>query len=133
MTQPWSRTTFGLTTTDRRAAYAFLRDGLGLPTPGEPADDGVPEPLRATLGEGTEVMVIPVGGFSFVTGRPVTADGGAECLVSLGLESAAEVDARFAKAVAGGGTEVAAPAAMPWGVYRALVADPDGHLWQLMC
>lgn len=123
--------TVALPTADRRAAHAFLRDGLGLPTPGEPAGDGVPEPLRAVLGEGCEVMLVPADGFSaFVTGRPVPTDG-VGCLVSLDLVSAAEVDARFAQAVAAGGEPVAKPEELPWGLYRGIVADPDGHLWQL--
>ena len=126
------RVTIALPTADRRAAHAFLRDGLGFPTPGRPAEDGVPEPLRATLGEACEVMLVPADGFStFVTGRPVPTGAGAGSLVSLDLPSRAEVDARFAQAVAAGGEPVTAPGATPWGLYRAIVADPDGHLWQL--
>ncbi|MDH2412656.1 VOC family protein [Nocardioides sp. CER19] len=134
MNQHATPTTIALPTTGRRAAYAFFRDGLGLPTPGDPAEDGVPEPLRVVLNSDTEVMLIPADGFAFVTGREATSDGRAECMISLPTESPAEVDARFARAVGGGGTAVAPPAMTPWGsFYRALVADPDGHLWQLMC
>jgi uncharacterized protein len=128
------QTMIALPTTDRPAAHAFFRDGLGLPTPGEPAEDGVPEPLRVTLGSDTEVMLIPADGFTFVTGRAAASDDRAECMISLQAESTDDVDARFARAVAGGGTAVAEPAFTPWGsFYRAVVADPDGHLWQLMC
>lgn len=132
--EPTMRTTIALPTTDRRAAYAFFRDGLGLPTPGEAAGDGVPEPLRVTLNADTEVMLIPRDGFSYATEHEVADAGRIECMLSLQLGSAAEVDAGFAAAVAAGGSAVAAPATTPWGsFYRALVADPDGHLWQLMC
>ncbi len=41
-----------------------------------------------------------------------------------------EVDALFARALAAGGTEVAAPVDMPWGGYVAYVADPDGNVWE---
>lgn len=125
------RTTIALPTADRRAAHAFLRDGLGLAIPGEPADDGVPEPLRAALGAGAEVMMVPTDGFAMVIERRVEQHGGGECLISLTLDSAAEVDALFAQAVGAGGTAAVAPASTPWGLYRALVADPDDHLWQL--
>lgn len=134
------QTTIGLPTRDRRLAYEFYRDGLGLPTPGEPADDGVPEPLRATLSESCEVMLIPTGGFKWVTEQlgdePIDAatlpppEDLKQCVLTLALDSPEEVDDRFAVAVRLGRT-VAEPAKMPWG-YRALVADPDGHLWQLL-
>ena len=87
-----------LPTEDRGRAYAFAR-ALGLDTPGELADDGVPEPLRVVLNERTAVMYIPTGGFGWVTaGRPTAERGTAECLVSLQVGTAAEVDDLVARA-----------------------------------
>ncbi|OIJ26526.1 VOC family protein [Nocardioides luteus] len=131
-------TTIALPTCDRSRSHVFLRDGLGLETPGEPAEDGVPEPLRATLSETCEVMMIPTGGFAWVTGQlgdePMDAaalpEGPKQCLVTIELGSRDEVEARYAAATTIG-RSVIAPEAAPWGEYRALVADPDGHLWQL--
>ena len=131
-------TTIALPTRDRSRSHAFLRDGLGLQTPGELAEDGVPEPLRATLSETCEVMMIPTGGFKWVTGQlgdePMDAatlpEGPKQCLVTIELDSHEKVEARFA-AAATIGRGVIAPEAAPWGEYRAVVADPDGHLWQL--
>jgi len=37
--------------TDRQASFAFYRDGLGFEPVGEPAEDGIPEPLQFTLNE----------------------------------------------------------------------------------
>ncbi|MFI5624574.1 VOC family protein [Nocardioides sp. NPDC051685] len=134
------RTTIALPTRDRSRSHVFLRDGLGLETPGELADDGVPEPLRATLSETCEVMMIPTGGFKWVTGQlgdepmdaatPPSPEDPKQCLVTIELDSRDEVEARYTAATAIGRI-VLAPEAAPWGEYRALVADPDGHLWQL--
>lgn len=131
-------TTIALPTRDRSRSHLFLRDGLGLETPGELAEDGVPEPLRATLSETCEVMMIPTGGFKWITGQlgdePMDAatlpEGPKQCLVTIELDSRDEVEARYAAATAIG-RGVIAPEAAPWGEYRAVVADPDGHLWQL--
>lgn len=131
--------TIALPTRDRARSHVFLRDGLGLETPGELAEDGVPEPLRATLSESCEVMMIPTGGFKWVTGQledePIDAaalppEGPKQSLVTIELGSRGDVDARFAAAAAIG-RGVIEPESAPWGEYRALVADPDGHLWQL--
>ncbi|MBG6099009.1 VOC family protein [Nocardioides luteus] len=134
------RTTIALPTRDRPRSHVFLRDGLGLETPGDLAPDGVPEPLRATLSETCEVMMIPTGGFKWVTGQlgdePMDAatlpppEGPKQCLVTIGLGSRDDVEARYAAATAIG-RAVLGPEAAPWGEYRAVVADPDGHLWQL--
>lgn len=137
-TQPTS-TTIALPTTDRRRSHAFLRDGLGLETPGDPAADGVPEPLRATLSQTCEVMMIPTGGFKMVTDQlgdepigaaTLPADDLRQCFVTIGLGSVEEVDTRYAAASALG-RGVVEPTQSPWAGYRAVVADPDGHLWQL--
>ena len=45
--------------TDRQASFAFYRDGLGFEPVGEPAEDGVPEPLQFTLNDGLRVMLVP--------------------------------------------------------------------------
>lgn len=134
------RTTIALPTRDRARSHAFLRDALGLDTPGEPAEDGVPEPLRATLSDSCEVMMIPTSGFMWVTGQlgdePMDAaplpppESLKQCLVTIELGSHDEVEARYAAAAALG-RGVIEPEAAPWGEYRAVVADPDGHLWQL--
>ena len=51
-----------LPTADRSRAHAFAL-ALGLETPGELAEDGVPEPLRVQLNERASVMYVPTGGF----------------------------------------------------------------------
>ncbi|MFC5063892.1 VOC family protein [Actinomycetospora atypica] len=121
-----------LPTDDRVRAHAFYRDGLGFPAVGEPAEDGVPEPLVVVVGDGLHLMFIPRGGFGWVTGdHEVAAPGTSECLLSLPAASDDEVEAVFARAEAAGARVVERPAAPPWGGYSATFADPDGHLWQV--
>jgi predicted lactoylglutathione lyase len=119
-----------LPTGDRARAHAFAR-ALGFDTPGELADDGVPEPLRVVVNERATIMYIPTGGFGWVTaGRAVAAPGTVECLVSLGVASPSAVDDLVSRAAAAGGAEVTAPQQQAWG-YTGTFADPDGHLWEV--
>lgn len=120
-----------LPTDDRGRAHAFYRDGLGLTAVGAPGDDGVPEPLQVVVSEGLHLMLIPRGGFGWVTGdHEVAGPGTSECLLSLPVGDA-EVAAVFARAEAAGATVVTRPVTQPWG-HLAAFADPDGHLWQVI-
>ncbi len=122
--------TIALPTADRVRAHRFYA-ALGLPTPGEAASDGVPEPLTVVVGEGAQLMLIPSGGFGWVTAGRETADRDVvECLLSLELSSATEVDDLVTRAEAAGAELVTPAQAQPWG-YRATFADPDGHLWEV--
>ncbi|MGH8990413.1 MAG: VOC family protein [Acidimicrobiia bacterium] len=44
-----------------------------------------------------------------------------------------DVDAAYAELVAGGARPVSPPADQPWGQRTAYLADPDGHLVELVC
>ena len=122
---------FALPTEGRGRAYAFAQ-ALGFDTPGELADDGVPEPLRVVLNERTTVMYIPTGGFGWVTAGRTTAERGTvECLLSVQVETNAEVDDLVARATDAGGEVASAPEQQEWG-YSGAFADPDGHLWQVL-
>ena len=121
----------GLPIADRRAAYAFYVAGLGFTAIGEPADDGVPEPLQLDLNDGVRVMLIPTDGFGWVTGgRVVASSGQSECIVTMSVATAADVDELVERARSAGGEIVTEPAEQPWG-YAGVFADPDGHLWQI--
>lgn len=114
---------------DRPSSFAFYRDGLGFEAFGEPADDGVPEPLQFTVNDGVRLMLIPSGGFGWVVaGRAVAPHGTSECVLTLSADSEADVDTVIARAVAAGAEIVGAPARQPWG-YVGTFADPDGHVW----
>ena len=130
-TREFPTLTLCLPTEDRRRAHAFYGAGLGLATPGELAEDGVPEPLRVSLNAGCQLMLIPVGGFGWVThGAEVAGRGTSECLLALPVATPAEVDSLVARARAAGATVVDEPQDRPWG-YTGTFADPDGHLWEV--
>lgn len=121
--------TFCLPIDDRVASQTFYRDVLGLDPVGEPTEDGVPEPLRFALNEGFLLMLIPTGGFEWVTGEhPVAPPGTSECVGNLPVATEDAVDALVARARAAGGEVVAAPGKQPWG-YTGAFADLDGHVW----
>lgn len=115
---------------DRRVSHAFYRDALDLEAFGDPADDGVPEPLQFRLAAGVSLMLIPKGGFGWVIGdaRTVASPGTSECVLTLPVP---DVDAVVARAVAAGASVVTPATRMPWG-YAATITDPDGHVVQLV-
>lgn len=116
-----------LPTEDRVAAHAFYTQAFGFEAFGEPADDGVPEPLQLRLGDDLTLMLIPTGGFGWTVGRPVAERGTSEVGLLITVD---DVDAAFGRAVSAGATVVAEPERKPW-AYIAAIADPDGHVWLL--
>ncbi len=116
---------------DRRASFAFFAEGLGFETVGEIAQDGVPEPLQLALGEGVRIMLVPTGGFGWITGgREVAPRGSSECVITVGTETDLQVDDLVGRAVAAGGTVVGPAGRQPWG-YVGTFADLDGHVWMV--
>lgn len=117
---------------DRPTSFAFYRDGIGLDPFGEPADDGVPEPLQFDLNDGVRIMLIPTGGFGWVIGdHEVAPTGSSECVVTITADTDADVDETIARARAAGAAVVTEPGQRPWG-YAGTFADPDGHLWMVI-
>jgi predicted lactoylglutathione lyase len=118
-----------LPTADRSRAHAFAL-ALGLETPGELAEDGVPEPLRVQLNERASVMYVPTGGFGWITdGRSTAEPGTCECLLSLQVGSSSEVEDLIGRVDAAGGRVSSRPEQKSYG-YTATFTDPDGHLWE---
>lgn len=114
---------------DRPRSLAFYRDGLGLEAPGEPAEDGVPEPLLFVLNDHARLMLVPTVGFGWVIGDHTVAEpGSSECVLGISATTEAEVEAIVERARVAGATIAADPAPQPWG-YAAAFADPDGHVW----
>jgi uncharacterized protein len=123
--------TIALPIADRQRSYAFYHDGLGFTAPGEPDKDGLPEPLRLTLGDHIRVMLIPKVGFGWVLGdRKRATPGRSECIISLALPTSADVDDLIIRAAAAGAEIVRQPGEQTWG-YDATFADPDGHVWHV--
>jgi uncharacterized protein len=114
---------------DRRSSFAFYRDGLGFDAVGEPAEDGVPEPLQIVVNDGVRIMLVPTVGFGWITGdREVAPPGSSECVMNLVADSDGDVDATIRRAGAAGAAIVTEPGRQPWG-YAGAFADPDGHVW----
>lgn len=88
----------------------------GGETPGELAEDGVPEPLRVQLNERTSVMYVPTGGFVWITdGRATAEPGTSECLLSLQVGTTNEVDELVGHVDAAGGRVVSGPEQKSYG------------------
>ena len=116
---------------DRPRSFRFYRDGLGFEPIGEPAEDGVPEPLQFALNEGVNLMLVPTGGFGWVIGdHEVAAPGHSECVLTLTATSGSAVDELVERARQAGASVVSEPAQQPWG-YVGTFADPDAHLWMI--
>jgi predicted lactoylglutathione lyase len=117
---------------DRPTASAFYRAFLGQAPAGEAQDDGEPEPLQFLVNPGLRLMLIPEDGFGWVIGdHEVAGRGTVEMLLSREARSEAAVRWLADVAASAGGSVVTAAANRPWG-YAALVADPDGHVWQII-
>jgi len=63
--------------------------------------------------------------------RPGAVLGTGAITLAQNYASDAEVDERFAAALAAGATALKAPEKAEWGGYSGYVADPDGHVWEL--
>ena len=116
---------------DRATSYAFYQDALGLEAIGEPADDGVPEPLMFVLNADTRLMLVPTGGFGWVVGdQTVASPETSECVIGIAASTEAEVQEIVERARKAGATVGTEPSPQPWG-YAAAFFDPDGHMWNV--
>ena len=133
MTTPTGLLVLSLPIADRKSAMDFYLDAFGFELVGDPAEDGVPEPLRFRLNDQVLLMLVPAGGFGWVLGdgREVARTGTSECLLSMAVPTEEHVARVMDRATAAGGEVVTAPQRHPWG-YSAVCADLDGHLWQII-
>ncbi len=86
-----------------------------------------------TLADNIHVMILAHDKFRQFTPRPIAdANERSEVLLCLSADSREQVDSFIERGVAAGGT--ADPAAkQDYGVmYGRSVADPDGHIWEIM-
>lgn len=64
-------------------------------------------------------------------GRPDLRPGSGSVTLARNFASAVDVDAAYARALSAGASQVQAACPTAWGGYSGIVADPDGHLWEL--
>lgn len=133
MTTPTGLLVLSLPIADRRESMVFYRDAFGFAPIGEPAEDGVPEPLQFRLNDQALLMLVPTGGFGWLLGeeRRLAPPGTNECLLSMAVPTEAHVAELMDRVRAGGGGVISEPQQHPWG-YSGVCSDLDGHLWQVI-
>ena len=86
-----------------------------------------------TLSDSIHVMLLTHDKFSQFTPRPIAdANAGSEVLLCLSSNSRESVDSTVERAVAAGGTADPSPKQDYGVMYGRSVADPDGHIWEVM-
>ncbi len=122
-------------TADLDAARAFYVDGLGW----TPLLDVPGEILFFQIGHGLTLGLFDATAFTRdLLGRdddpsdvaPAPVSG---LTLSQNVDSPADVDAAYARAVAAGGRAVKTPQAAAFGGYHAHVADPNEVIWEIAC
>jgi predicted lactoylglutathione lyase len=85
------------------------------------------------LSDSIFVMILTHEKFSQFTPRPIAdAKAGSEVLLCLSADSRESVDAAIQRAEASGGSADPAPKQDYGVMYGRSVADPDGHIWEIM-
>ena len=86
-----------------------------------------------TLSDSIHVMLMTHDKFRHFTPRPIAdANAGSEVLLCLSSESRESVDSTVERGVAAGGTADPSPKQDYGVMYGRSVADPDGHIWEIM-
>ena len=86
-----------------------------------------------TFTDSIHVMILTHDKFRQFTPRPIAdAKSGSEVLLCLSADSREQVDSFIARGVTAGGTADPAPKQDYGVMYGRSVADPDGHIWEIM-
>jgi len=86
-----------------------------------------------TFSDSIHVMILTHDKFRQFTPRPIAdANASSEVLLCLSSESRESVDAAVERAVTSGGTADPSPKQDYGVMYGRSVADPDGHIWEIM-
>ncbi len=124
------RATVCLPIADRSVSHTFYA-ALGFSAFGDPADDGLPEPLQFQISGGLRLMLIPRGGFGWmIGGRKRSPKDTHECQFLIALPTREDVDDLLRRAHEAGAQPVFDVGEQQWG-YTGAFADPDGHQWQV--
>jgi uncharacterized protein len=85
------------------------------------------------LSDSIFVMILTHDKFSQFTPRPIAdAKAGSEVLLCLSADSREQVDSFVERGVAAGGSADPGPKQDYGVMYGRSVADPDGHIWEIM-
>jgi predicted lactoylglutathione lyase len=118
-----------LPVSDLAKSRAFL-EALGAVNEPRFTDDTA---AAMSFSESIHVMLLTHAKFSQFTPRPIAdAKAGSEVLLCLSSDSRESVDSTVERAVAAGGTADPSPKQDYGVMYGRSVADPDGHIWEIM-
>jgi uncharacterized protein len=118
-----------LPVSDLRKSRAFL-EALGAVNEPKFTDDTA---ACMRFSDTIFVMILTHEKFSQFTPRPIAdANAGSEVLLCLSENSRESVDSTLERAVAAGGTADPSPKQDYGVMYGRSVADPDGHIWEIM-
>ena len=114
---------------DLGRSRAFL-EGLGAVNEPKFTDDTA---ACMTFSDSIHVMILTHEKFSQFTPRPIAdANAGSEVLLCLSADSREQVDSFIERGVAAGGSADPSPKQDYGVMYGRSVADPDGHIWEIM-
>lgn len=114
---------------DLGQARAFL-EALGAVNEPKFTDDTA---ACMTFTDSIHVMILTHDKFRQFTPRPIAdARDASEVLLCLSADSRQEVDSFIARGVAAGGTADPSPKQDYGVMYGRSIADPDGHIWEIM-
>lgn len=85
-----------------------------------------------TFSDSIHVMILTHDKFRQFTPPIADANGASEVLICLSADSREQVDSFVERGVAAGGTADPAPKQDYGAMYGRSVADPDGHIWEIM-
>jgi uncharacterized glyoxalase superfamily protein PhnB len=117
---------------DLQRAFAFYRDGLGLPTQGivgEQFEHGAV--AFFTLAGGLRLALWPRASLAHDAGLAIGPRSTTEFCMAHNVASRAQVDAVMDEAARAGATVVKPPQDTFYGGYAGYFQDPDGHLWEV--
>lgn len=118
-----------LPVTDLRKSRAFL-EALGAVNEPRFTDETA---ACMTLSDSIHVMLLTHDKFSQFTPLPIAdAKAGSQVLLCLSSDSRESVDATVERAVSAGGAADPSPKQDYGVMYGRSVADPDGHIWEIM-
>jgi len=118
-----------LPVSDLSTSRAFL-EALGAVNEPRFTDDTA---ACMTLSDSIHVMLLTRDKFSQFTPRPIAdATKGSEVLLCLSADSRESVDTTIERGVSAGGTADPSPKQDYGVMYGRSVADPDGHIWEIM-
>jgi catechol 2,3-dioxygenase-like lactoylglutathione lyase family enzyme len=118
---------------DLQRAFAFYRDGLGLPSKGIVGTEFEHGAVAFfQLQAGVQLALWPRAAIAHDTGLAQDPPSATELTLGHNVRSRDEVDGVMARAERAGARIVKSARDTFWGGYGGYFQDPDGHLWEVV-